>query len=333
MKKLSAAVVGLGNVGSRFDEEPRGVVWSHTGAFVSLSSHFELVGGADISVENRSRFAERVPSVPVFDSATALMEICRPEVVSICTPPHGRSELVSELLGLHKPKAIICEKPMGLSAKERIKLFEVCAAADVLLAVNYNRRYDARYRQVRYAVEQGQIGDLISVTVTTPNRLWSIGSHAVNLMCYIVNDTVEEWAAIPLPGLFEDGEPAADVLVRFSGGVAGRLNTAGRRRELIFELEVIGTDGRIRCGDHHLDITIQSFEESSHFEGYRTLRPCEVLAAPVPVESTFLNIALEIHSAISNGGELVSDGQSAIASENLLDGVMKVCHGRNSFGT
>ena len=53
---LRAAVVGLGRVGSRFDEEAgRDVVWSHVGAYLSAPDAFTLAAAVEPSSRSRAR--------------------------------------------------------------------------------------------------------------------------------------------------------------------------------------------------------------------------------------------------------------------------------------
>ncbi len=325
MTVLTAAIVGLGQVGSRFDDEPRGAVWSHAGAYLALADRFSLTGGADLDTGNLEHFSARVPTADIFDSGADMVRTCRPDVLSVCTPPAARADLIEELIDLHKPAALICEKPMDLGKESRQRIVDCCAAANVLLIVNYNRRFASGYRNAREAVEQGRIGDLVSVTVTSPNRLWSIGTHAANLLLYFGGDAIDSVVAMPIESLYEDGEPAADVMVRFSGGVAGRLNTSGKKSALILEVDVIGTSGRIRIEDDGRRVVLRNFEQSQTLVGYRTLGPATNLTEAVERESTFVNMMTDVYGAVVRGQPVASEGRSALVSEQLIERVVAIC--------
>ena len=325
MTVLSSAVIGLGQAGSRFDEENRPVVWSHAGAYLALPDDYKLVAGADPDAANRNLFAARAAAAAVYPDGARLGAECRPDVVSVCTPPDGRADVVDALLRAHQPRALICEKPLALNPGDRRRIIDRCAAAETLLVVNYNRRYDSCYRRAKAAVVDGQIGDLVSVAVSSPNRLWSIGSHAIDLLVYFAGDVIEDWTALPLGHLYEDGEPAADVLCRFSNGVAGRLATTGRRAELIFEVDLIGAEGRIRIEDNGARATLRRFEESDAYAGYRVLGAPSKVAGPPADESTFVNLVKETYAAVVDGAAVASSGESAAASEDLLDSVAALC--------
>lgn len=109
---LSAAVIGLGQAGSSFDEEPRPVTWSHAGAYLAVADRYQLAGGAGINKDNRNRFAARCPHAAVFAHGAEMVAEVKPDVVSVCTPPAGRADVVEGLLAAHRPKGLICEKPL-----------------------------------------------------------------------------------------------------------------------------------------------------------------------------------------------------------------------------
>ena len=68
-ERLRAVVIGLGQVGSRFDEEPgRKLPWSHVGAYLHLADRYSLAGAVEISHHNKVAFGKRCPDVPVYDS-------------------------------------------------------------------------------------------------------------------------------------------------------------------------------------------------------------------------------------------------------------------------
>ncbi len=324
-ERLSAAVIGLGQAGSRFDEEPRPGVWSHAGAYAGEADRFRLVAGVDIDPGNRDRFSLRCPGAAVFDHWRAMAAGLRPDVVSICTPPEGRADLVEGLLAVHRPKVLICEKPLETEAARRQRLVDACAEAGVPLLVNYNRRYAAAYRRAREVVAANRLGRLTSITVTAPNRLWSVGSHAVNILLYFSGGPPESWRILPLPALDEGGEPAADLLCRFPSGAAGRVVTAGFCDMLLFEVDIVGHRGRIRIHGNGAVVTFTPLENSPRFLNYRSPGEETVLFRSAAAESTFESLVNEAADIAGGGGEASSTGADALASEAILDEMAAEC--------
>ncbi|MBF0323931.1 MAG: Gfo/Idh/MocA family oxidoreductase [Alphaproteobacteria bacterium] len=325
MTRFRAAVIGLGQVGSRFDEEPRPAVWSHVGAYLARQDRFELAGGADPSEVNRDRFATRCPGLPTFDDAAALMRSLRPDVVSLCTPHFGRARLVETILAAHRPRLLICEKPLEVDAAQRQHLLDVCREAGVTTLVHYNRRFMPTFRLALRAMAEGRLGKLTSITVTSPNRLWSVGSHAYDALLYLAGEAPIQWQALPLPALSEGNEPAADFLCRFPSGLAGRIVTGGYKASLIFEFDILGTDGRLTILDNGKRLVFRPLLDSPQYLGYRCLGPEQVWHESPADESSFLAIIDEAADLLSGKiGVSASPAEAAAGSETLLDAVINL---------
>ena len=84
-KKLNVLIIGLGQAGSRFDEENRNLIWSHTGAYLDDKESFYIVNGVDPSEKNRLHFNNRIQENKAVSS---LKQISSKEidVISIATP-------------------------------------------------------------------------------------------------------------------------------------------------------------------------------------------------------------------------------------------------------
>ena len=322
---LRAAIVGLGQVGSRFDEEPRPSIWSHAGAYLALPDDYLLVGGADPTEEQRARFGRRCPTARLFADPVAMVAEVQPHVLSVCTPPSGRAALVERLLDAWRPKVLICEKPLELDGDQRRQLVSRCAAAGVSLLVNYVRRYQSTYHRARQVIAEGQLGRIVSISVRAPNRLWSIGSHAVNLLAYLAGELPTSWSVMPLPALAETGEPAADALFRFESGAVGSLLTMGKRDVLIFEADVVGEQGRLMVTDNGDHVVVTLFETSPSFVGYRVPGVERTIAAGDPAQSPFVALIKEAAALAHGGGPIRSDGQTALGTESIVEAIIASC--------
>lgn len=321
--KLKAAVIGLGKAGSRFDEEGRPAVWSHVGAYLASRDLYDLVGGADVYAESRAKFLARCPDLPCFDSAEDLISSLCPDVVSIATPIGIRSKVFHEVLeGNPPPRVIICEKPLASEPKVRLELVQMCAAKGVVLMVHYNRRYASIYQRMRRTIAGGDLGDLTSITVRMANRLWSIGSHAFDLLFYLSGEEPCQWSALEIPALSEKGEPAIDFVSYFPSGVAGRVLMHGPSCILLFEVDVIGTKGRLTASENGGRLDYSPFVSSSQYLGYVASGPPERLYSTAPDESTFVAIVREAGDVLVAGKDPTCSGQMALQSEAMLDQVV-----------
>ena len=111
---------------------------------------------------------------------------------------------------------------------------------------------------------------------------------------------------------------------RSSGSAAGasRCCSAGPREDLLFEVDVVGSEGRLRILDNCARLEFAHFEESSRYGGYREL--ARAAAAAVDDEGEpFLLLFAELADALDGLGEagLTSSGASALATQSILDGM------------
>jgi predicted dehydrogenase len=318
-QRLRAVVVGLGQVGSRFDEEPgRTTVWSHVGAYLRLAERFALCGGADVSPAGLAAFRVRCPDVPACATIDELIRL-RPQVASVCTPAESHALVVSQLLTCPDLRLIWCEKPLAIELAEARRLIEACRVRNVLLMVSFNRHWLPLWRRVKELIDQGAVGTVRSLRVAMPNRLYSVGSHSVDL-ALMLGGPVEDVAALELPALAEGGEPAVTAVLRHRSGAAGIVQVTGLKPQLVVEAEVLGDDGRLWAREDEGRIVIERFTASPHYAGYRQLAGrSEETVESLATFSPFVAMAENAADALARGVPLACDGDHAVEVQRILD--------------
>lgn len=320
---LTAVVVGLGKAGSRFDEEPgRTAPWSHTGAYLALSDRFRIVAAADPDPGNAERYRARCPDVPVYPNAAAMLAEIQPDVVSICTPARQHRADLEAALACSSVKAVWCEKPLATSLADAEAMLKAAAARGLPMVVTYNRRWLPMWRRMRELIHGGTIGDLVCLRIAAPNRLYSIGSHALDLMRFLVGDP-QTITSLALPQLVETGEPAAAALFGFPSGTYGILQVTGFRAQLVIEAEAIGRSGRITVREDSSRLTIERFGKHPEYEGYQRLNAAgEGRYASLAQVSVFVEAAAELAMlARDPKAPCTSDGASALETQRLIESV------------
>jgi predicted dehydrogenase len=237
---MRAAVVGLGWAAGEF----------HLPALRALDD-VELVGGADRSEEQRTRWVEST-GTPAFESIEQLIDSTRPELVIVGTPPSSHAELSIRALegGAH----VICEKPFVSTVEEADRVLATAAATGRNVAVNHQYRAKPVFRAVKEQIGRPGIGRLVFCQISQlmdlppwdepvpwraamPNRtLFEAGCHLVDLLLDLYEELPQAVYARHSSGL--DATRQADavhlVLLEFSGGrlaqiTIDRLCRAGTR--------------------------------------------------------------------------------------------------------
>ena len=87
------------------------------------------------------------------------------DAVVICTPTDTHADLIERFS--KAGKAIFCEKPIDLDAERVRACLKVVADNDAKLMVGFNRRFDPHFMAVKRAIDDGQIGAVEMVTITS----------------------------------------------------------------------------------------------------------------------------------------------------------------------
>ena len=258
LARYRAAVIGLGRMGSTFDEEKErfsrwGPPHAHAACYRAVPG-VELVAGADPYESQRGAFAHKwgVDEAHLYADFRAMLERERPEIVSVCTSARPRAGIVGEVLRVGRGfvKAIWAEKPMAISLAEADAMVEGCQEAGVKLAVGASRSWDATYNRMRELIELGEVGEVLQVSGLGRCTLSSNGSHLLTLVAYLAGGLRArcEWV---FGQMESDAQAAGDDdlagygCLQFANGVQAfvRSTDCGAAD---WEFEVLGTKGRLR---------------------------------------------------------------------------------------
>ena len=253
MAPYKAAVIGLGRMGSTFDDEiTQGgsifLPYCHTPAYVA-SPLTTLVAGADPHDEQRSIYGERwgLNNGHLYTDYREMLEQESPDVVSVCTTARVRAEILIEV-ARSGAKAIWAEKPLALTLEEADEMVAICDELGVRVAINTARRYNPYFAHIRGRIDRGELGDILQVNVHAQCGLSHNGSHAIDALRFLAQNGNVEWVF----GEMESDEAAAgedDLMgngyLAFDNGIRGFLRSTpcGVAN---WDTDVIGTEGRAR---------------------------------------------------------------------------------------
>ncbi len=87
------------------------------------------------------------------------------DAVVICTPTDTHADLIEAAAA--RGKAILCEKPVDLSAERVRQCLDTIAPYDASLMVGFNRRFDPSFARLQKRLAAGEIGAVELVTITS----------------------------------------------------------------------------------------------------------------------------------------------------------------------
>jgi predicted dehydrogenase len=284
---LRAAVIGCGYIGSMVADDPRAAgIQAHAAAYTSCPDTL-LAGVCDRDPQRAAQAARRWGLPRGFTDLNSLLAEVRPQIVSVCTPDITHPTVLDQLLGNPDLQIVVAEKPLAVNLRHARMLVEAAQRCGVTLAVNYTRRYSAAHADAARRIAAGEIGAVVAVTGMYTKGIVHNGTHWFDLARWLAGDItrVAAWrGATDQPA----GDPTCSVRLTFAGGQTGVLLGLDAERYSVFEMDCIGTNGRLRITDSGMRLTWSGVGESPWYSGYRTLLP----AAESP--GGFQDAALEL---------------------------------------
>ncbi|NSW58447.1 MAG: Gfo/Idh/MocA family oxidoreductase [Armatimonadetes bacterium] len=234
---------------------------------ITRNPRAQLVGITSRNPDNARRFvAELGLDCTVFPNYEALLADSRVDAVAITTPNylHASDAIAACKAGKH----IILEKPPAITQDECDALQSAVQEAGITSVVGFVLRWNPLVTNIRALQEQGALGDIIFAQtdywhgagrVISPDRwiakrqftgsaMLAGGSHAVDMIRFLVGSEVVEVAAFARKGLdtFEFDMTETGIL-RFENGAVGRVSAS---LEIVgpyqFNIELLGTGGTVR---------------------------------------------------------------------------------------
>ncbi|MGE4548091.1 MAG: inositol 2-dehydrogenase [Intestinibacillus sp.] len=154
MKKTVIGVIGAGNVGR-----------VHIENIMTRIPQAELKAVSDPYPEKYNEWAKEL-GYPV--ATTDYKEIIgNPEIeaVVICAPAAVHGDLIME--AARAGKHVFCEKPFDYDIPKIVEAMKVVEECGVKLQLGFNRRFDHNFAKARDYVDQGEIGDVHVIKITS----------------------------------------------------------------------------------------------------------------------------------------------------------------------
>jgi myo-inositol 2-dehydrogenase/D-chiro-inositol 1-dehydrogenase len=235
-----------------------------------------LIMVADVFEENARQCAKRYAIPFATQDYRAILDRPDIEAVMICSSTDTHARIIEE--AAQAGKHIFCEKPIALDLASIDKALKAVAHTDVKLQLGFNRRFDASYRRVRQAVEQGETGHLQQIHIISrdpapPPIEYIPGSgglfldmtiHDFDMARFLTGSEVDEVFAMAGvmvdPAIGEVGDvDTATILLHFTSGVIGTIENC-RRAAYGYDqrVEVSGSAGAVQTENKYANTAILS---------------------------------------------------------------------------
>ncbi len=190
------------------------------------------------------------------------------DAVIICTPTDTHADLIEVFV--KAGKAVFCEKPVDLDVARARKVIETVAAENGTLMVGFQRRFDPDFRALKAAIDEGRIGEVEMVTLTSrdpgappPAYIQSSGGifrdmtiHDFDVARWLLGEEVEtvmaQASVLTDPEIGKLGDyDSVNVILRTASGKQCTI-TNSRRATYGYDqrIEVHGSAGSVSAMNH-----------------------------------------------------------------------------------
>ncbi|MBV9157967.1 MAG: Gfo/Idh/MocA family oxidoreductase, partial [Acidobacteriaceae bacterium] len=152
MQRIRTAIVGTGFMGKVHTENVRRL------------GNVDIVAVVGSRPETARTFAENA-GIP-FATSNLKDVLDEPDIaaVHICTP--NVDHFPMSLAAINSGKAVLCEKPLSMTADEARRLVDVANAKNAVNCVQHNLRYYPVVQQIRQMILAGDLGEILIVQGT-----------------------------------------------------------------------------------------------------------------------------------------------------------------------
>lgn len=238
MNKLSAAVIGVGQMGR-----------NHL-RVLSAMENVDLVAVAD-SEQIQLERALRGSQITGYSDYQVMLAQEKLDFAIVAVPSKHHVDVACEVLdaGLH----VLVEKPLALTVEECEKIIQAAEAKQKKLMVGHIERFNPAIVELKTRILRGDLGGISQVRSTRvspfPDRIKDVGvimdlaTHEIDLMAYLLNAPVKRLYAEIDENAHAQDETLFVGMLRFETGVIGLIEVNWLTPAKIRQISVLGEGG------------------------------------------------------------------------------------------
>ncbi len=266
MKQLNIGIIGAGRIGK-----------VHMQSITYNVPTAKVLGITDVFKDGLQDLADKYGIEKVYDDYKEMLADKDIDAVLVCssTDTHADISIEAAKAGKH----VFCEKPVDLTPEKVQAVIDAVAEAGVKLQVGFNRRFDHNFAQVRNLINEGKVGNLELIKITSrdpeppPAEYAAVSGgmfldmtiHDFDMARFLAgSDVTEVYASATClvdPAIGEAGDvDTAIINLKFENGALGVIDNS-RRAAYGYDqrIEVFGTLGAaMAANDTPTNVTIMN---------------------------------------------------------------------------
>ncbi|MBQ4266960.1 MAG: inositol 2-dehydrogenase [Clostridia bacterium] len=268
MKQLNIGIIGAGRIGK-----------VHMQSITYNVPTAKVLGITDVFKDGLQELADKYGIEKVYADYKEMLADKDIDAVLVCssTDTHADISIEAAKAGKH----IFCEKPVDLTPEKVQAVIDAVAEAGVKLQVGFNRRFDHNFAHVRSLINEGKVGNLELIKITSrdpeppPAEYAAVSGgmfldmtiHDFDMARFLAgSDVTEVYASATClvdPAIGEAGDvDTAIINLKFENGALGVIDNS-RRAAYGYDqrIEVFGSKGAaMAANDTPTNVTIMNSE-------------------------------------------------------------------------
>ena len=261
---FNCAIVGCGKIGVSFDSPNDNSIRTHLKSYID-NKECKLVAVCDPNLKKVKQVSSNWKKIKSYTSLEKLLEENSIDVLSICSPTEKHFENFS-LACKAGVKKIWLEKPSAENSNLIEKMIQIKNEFGVNVFVNYFRRYDPSFIELKN--ELADIGNLVSISGLYTKGLRNNGSQLIDLLIWLVGPIKNQNLTTDFEGM---KFPSASFNLSFKN-IDANIKSLNYKNFEMFELDIIGSSGRVVINDSGRNIDFYKISKSEDYPEYEILK-------------------------------------------------------------
>lgn len=268
-KQITIGIIGAGRIGKLHAEN---IMYNVPNVEIKIIS--------DIFSESIKDWAHNLGIKNVSKDYRDVINDPEIEAVFICSSTNTHAQFVIE--AATAGKHVFCEKPVDLDISRIQKVLETTEKAGIKFQVGFNRRFDHNFKKVHDLVQEGKIGALHIVKITSRDPapppldyvkvsggiFLDMSIHDFDMARYLSGSEVEEvyaqGAVLVDPAIGDAGDvDTAIITLKFENGALGVIDNS---RKAVYgydqRVEAFGSKGCVAVSNDTPNTAVLSNEEA-----------------------------------------------------------------------
>lgn len=312
-----AGIVGCGRIGSQFDDDPkRKIISTHAGAY-SAVGEVELVAACDLNKEKLVKCGQRWQIPSLYQDYGEMLKKENLDILSICTWNSTHLDITREAVN-NGVRAIFCEKPIADSLRKADEMIKLCHEKGVILQIDHKRRFDRFHQEIKDFLHDGKLGRIQQITFYYTSGIANAGSHMFDLLRFFFGDIDWVQAIYSQNKSHNPDDPNIDGMVKFKNETLGSIQSCDVKEFYIFEMDCIGTKGRLNITRDGFDLDFYEVRQSQLFsEDMDLFQATSPINRDAPREF-MVEAVRHLVGCLTEGKKSLSSGEDGRAALELI---------------